>query len=119
MLCRPAVGNLTVVLEPTWLTPMTSPSARKTTNPVGVPEALVTDGLKVTCANANAGLGLIVKLTFGAAKSGGLLRAEAVPPGLALLLKAVPVDGSTAPEKKMLLVCVPPVLKVAPSDAQP
>src|SRR6185437_759256 len=118
MLWRPGLGKTTVVDEPTSADPITSPSARKITNPVGVPEGLLTEGVNVTGLNWRAGFGDMVKLTVGAGRSGGLLSTKVlnVPEAFP---NEVAVAGSVPPTKFAATDWVPLAGNVVSNDAHP
>src|ERR1700744_1210690 len=121
MFCRPGLGKVTPIADwetGTWAT--TTPSARRTNTPLGVPEELLTPTLNVTGFSSRAGLTVEDKVTVGAPKAGELLLTKTEPPPpLELLPNAVLVVTSTPPVKLAEKVCEPEVVITVSRAAHP
>src|SRR3979411_1829428 len=105
---------MTLGAWPTGNRASTSPSARKTTLPVGVPEELVATAVTLTGLSTRAGLGKASKVTVGAEAVGCEVFTE-IELGAAcvlLLPKIVLVEASSMPAKLAVrLLCRPAVEK--------
>jgi len=115
------VGPKSPGVDPAIRIATTSPSARTTTAPVGVPEGLVTIAVILTLLSTRAGLGKADNVIVGAEALGCELFTEMLLGLVVLLLaKAVLVEGSRVPAKLAVrLLCRPAVANDVVSPATP